>query len=79
MDRRELNEILKRIERLGELAADRLSIILNTKAELAALKRENDKLRDALKAVVITRGRKIKYDEGYETYDPISIAKEALK
>lgn len=48
-------------------------------AELATLRAENDRLRDALKAVVITRGRKVKYDEGYETYDPISIAKEALK
>lgn len=47
--------------------------------EIDALKRENEKLRYALKAVVITRGEKIKYDEGYETYDPIALAKEALK
>lgn len=49
------------------------------RAEITQLRAENERLRDALRAVVITGGKIIKYDYGYKTYDPIAIAKEALK
>lgn len=43
------------------------------------LRAENERLREALRAVVITGGKITKYDYGYKTYDPIAIAKESLK